>query len=336
MTAEPLFSLREVSFAYDARPVLRLKELEFAEGQTHVVAGDNGSGKTTLMKLLNGLLQAQAGQVLYRGRPLGADGLPTLRRESVLVHQDPYLFDGTVFHNLAFGLRIRRVHPPELRRRVEQSLEEVGLGGFAHRRARGLSGGEKQRVAIARALVLAPRVLLLDEPTANVDGASLALLEALIARQSSRGTTVILSSHNQAFACRVGTRLVFLEAGGLAPARYNVFKGTVERTDESFTLFRTGGRLLHCPAQEGDFTTALLPLDDVILSREAIWTSAQNQFPGRVLATARDGPVVRVRLDCGFALALEAAITEYSVKSLGVVPGESFYVTFKASALRLY
>jgi tungstate transport system ATP-binding protein len=334
MTVETLFSLSEVSFAYDVRPVLRLKQLEFAEGEIHVVAGDNGSGKTTLLKLLNGLLQPQSGRVLYRGRPLDAEGLASLRRDSVLVHQDPYLFDGTVYHNLAFGLRIRRVPLARLRERVEKALEEVGLWGFARRRARGLSGGEKQRVAIARALVLAPRVLLLDEPTANVDSGSLALLEAVIARQGAQGTTVILSSHNQAFACRVGTRLVFLEAGALTPARYNVFKGTVERTDEGFTFFRTAGCLLHCPAQEGAFTTALLPLDDVILSREAIRTSAQNQFPGTVLAATREGPVVRVRLDCGFPV--EAVITEHSVHTLGVVPGESFYVTFKASAIRLY
>jgi len=344
MATEALFALREVRFTYPgaAAPAVSLDRLELQSGGIHVVAGGNGSGKTTLLKLLNALLVPQEGQVLFRGRPVcraavaDREALAALRRESVLVHQDPYLLEGTVYQNLAYALRLRRLGEGETRRRVGRALEEVGLPGFAHRRARRLSGGEKQRVALARALALEAPVLLLDEPTANVDVGSTELLEELIIRVAAQGRTVILSSHNRPFAYRVGTALLSLEQGRPVPSRHNVFKGLVESTDERFTCFRSGSGLLRCPAQQGRFSTAVLALDDVILSREPIQTSAQNQLTGRVLDTRREGALVRVSLDCGLSVPVQAAITEYSRQSLGVVPGGSFYVTFKASAIRLY
>jgi molybdopterin-binding protein len=189
-------------------------------------------------------------------------------------------------------------------------------------------------VAIARALVLDPQVLLLDEPTANVDAGTIEMLERLVRSLSESGTAVFISTHHPAFAYRLGTRLVFMEEGRLVPGRENIFKGTVESRDESFTYFRTGAEVLRCPAQEGDFTTAVLPLGDVILSTERIHTSAQNQFVGTVLGVETIDHTVRVSLDCGFAV--QALITEYSVDRLKVVPGAEFFVTFKAAAIRLY
>jgi tungstate transport system ATP-binding protein len=329
-----LFRVQSLRFAYEADPVLELDALEIPGRGVTVLVGPNGSGKTTLLKLLNGLFPVSAGRILYRGQPLNAQTLSRLRQESVMVHQDPYLFDGSVYGNVSYGLRVRRTPAHEARSAVAEALRLVGLVGFEHRRARGLSGGEKQRVAIARALVLDPEVLMLDEPTANVDKDTVELLEQLVMHLSEGGTTVIISTHHPAFAYRLGTRLVFMEEGRLVLGRENIFKGMVESRDVSFTYFRTGPQLLRCPAQEGDFTTAVLPLEDVILSTERIRTSAQNQFAGTVRGVETADHMVRVSLDCGFAV--QALITEYSGESLKVVPGAEFYVTFKASAIRLY
>jgi tungstate transport system ATP-binding protein len=334
MSAEPLFRLESLRFAYGRDPVLDIPGLEIQKGGVTVLVGPNGSGKTTLLKLLNALLPVSCGKILYRERPLSAQILPELRRESVLVHQDPYLFDGTVYGNVSYGLRIRRTPGERMRRAVAEALGRVGLPGFEHRRALRLSGGERQRVAIARALVLDPRVLFLDEPTANVDAGSVLLLEELVLSLVEGGTTVIISTHHPAFAYRLGTRLVFMDEGRIMPGRENIFKGTVESRDESFTYFRTGTELLRCPAQEGEFTTAVLPLDDVILSEERTRSSAQNQFFGTVRQVETMDHTVRVSLDCGFPV--HALITEYSVRTMRVVPGSEFFVTFKASAIRLY
>jgi len=331
---EPLFRVESLRFAYDADAVLDLADLEIRNAAVAVLIGPNGSGKTTLMKLLNGLLPVAGGRILYRGRPLAAQTIPRLRRESVLVHQDPYLFDGSVYGNVSYGLKVRHIPNNQARKAVAEALQRVGLDGFEHRKARALSGGERQRVAIARALVLDPKVLFLDEPTANVDADTIELLEGLVLRLNEGGTTVIISTHHPAFAYRLGTQLIFMEEGRLVPGRENIFKGTVESRDESFTYFRTGTQVLRCPAQEGRFTTAVLPLHDVILSTERIQTSAQNQFPGAVRRVETVDHTVRVSLDCGFPV--QALITEYSVESLKVVPGAEFYVTFKASAIRLF
>jgi len=134
------------------------------------------------------------------------------------------------------------------------------------RKASALSGGEKQRVALARALALAPRVLFLDEPTANVDAETRIEVENIIRRMSGSGTTVIMSTHNRELGYRLSDRLVRLEAGVPAEVDENVLKGRVERIDEQFAYFRAGEALLRCPARQGTFVVAVLPCDELILS----------------------------------------------------------------------
>jgi tungstate transport system ATP-binding protein len=334
MSAEALFMVEGLRYAYGTRVALDVPRLSFEPGGVTVLMGPNGSGKTTLLKLLNGLYPPAAGRIHYRGLPLGPESLARLRSETVLVHQDPYLFDGSVYGNVSYGLRLRRTPGPEARRRVAAALEAVGLAGFEHRKARRLSGGERQRVAIARALVLDPQVLFLDEPTASVDAASTGLIERVVRRGAAAGRSIVLSSHHQAFAYRMADRLVAMREGRIVPAVENILKGGVEAADEMFTYFRTGAGLLRCPAQEGDFTTAVVPLEDVILSRGEIQTSAQNQFEATVTAVETGRQTIRVSLDCGFPL--QALVTEYSREALGIETGARFYVTFKASAIRLY
>jgi molybdopterin-binding protein len=222
----------------------------------------------------------------------------------------------------------------EIHRKVSEKLSLMGLGDLSHRRARDLSGGEKQRVAIARALVLEPEVLMLDEPTAHMDRSSIRQLEKVLRKLHEAGTTILMSSHQLELAYRLADRLVIMEEGKTIPNRQNIFKGRVLRQDERFTYFQTEGGQLRCPAQSGDFTTAVFTPEDVILSEQAIDTSAQNQFRGRVSALNRNANLIEVELDCGFPL--KACITEYSRTKLKVEPGRSLIATFKASAIRLY
>ena len=235
---------------------------------------------------------------------------------------------------MAYGLKIRKLQSGLVQERVARALARTGLQGFEQRRAGGLSSGEKQRVAMARGLALEPRVLLLDEPTANIDASAHVLIEDLLQDLAAAGTAVIMSSHHDRFTYRNCTRLVCLEAGRVVPSRVNIFKGFVETRDEHFTCFRTGSGLLRCPSREGAYRSAVLPLDDVILSREELHTSAQNRFQGPVIAVCREGPLYRVGLDCGFPI--EAYVTAQSIKDLDIQAGRSFHVTFKASALQLY
>jgi tungstate transport system ATP-binding protein len=335
MIDKDFFQVRNLTFAYEpGQPVLDIPELSIEKNRVTVFAGGNGSGKTTFLKLLNGLLTPGEGEITYKGRKLHEEGYRILRKETVLVHQNPYLFSGTVFQNVAYGLKIRKTDPAEIRARVSLFLSIVGLDGFETRKSGNLSGGERQRVALARALAIEPEAILLDEPTANVDTASTILFETFISAMKKKGKTIILSTHNKAFAYRTCDRLIQIDKGMIKGREENIFKGRVESQDDRFTLFKTGPLTLKCPAQKGSFSTAVLPLDDVILSPDPIQTSAQNNCRGKVIALTRENGLFRVTLDAG--IIIETYITGYSTEELGVAKDKEFYITFKAAALKLY
>lgn len=213
----PLFRLESIRMAYGEKTALSVPALDILEGRVTVLSGPNGSGKSTLLSLLAFLAAPSSGTLWYDGRPVRwrERDLVRLRREAVLMHQAPYLFDETVAANVGFGLAVRGVGAPEREPRVAEALEAVGLPGFGRRRARELSGGEAQRVAMARVLALSPRVMLFDEPLANVDRETAELIDGLIASLARRGVTVVLATHDAAQAGRIATDVVCLAGGGV-------------------------------------------------------------------------------------------------------------------------
>jgi tungstate transport system ATP-binding protein len=348
--SEPLFEARGLRAGFDGITVISIDSLRLPEGGITVLIGENGSGKTTLLRLLNGLLTPTAGLISYRGQRIDDGGLAALRAESVMLHQAPLLFRGSVLQNVGFGLRIRGVSRTDIIERTRRALLKVGMPGVERRRASSLSGGEKQRVALARALALQPRVLLLDEPSSSVDPQSRVLVETVIRDTAAAGATVIMSTHTMELAYRLSDTLHRMEGGRILPASENILKGTVEGRDEQFTLFRaggaksasggadtksaSGGALLRCPARDGDFRVAVLPYDELILSREPLASSARNQLRGKVIAVTAEDGLLRVSIDCG--VVLHSLVTRESARELGVAPGSDCVVTFKASAVRLY
>ncbi|AJE02730.1 ATP-binding cassette domain-containing protein [Geobacter pickeringii] len=214
----PLYRLNAIRKKHGERTVLAIDDLALAAGKLYTLTGANGSGKTTLLTLLAFLDPPTSGELHFGGEPVRwTNGtLLPLRRQVTLLHQSPYLFNGSVFANVAFGLKVRGIRGDERRRRVEEALALVGLTGFDHRRARELSGGECQRVAMARALVLKPTVLLLDEPLANVDRETCELLERVIVSLPGSGTTVIMTTHDPEHPGRLGGERLHLVGGEFA------------------------------------------------------------------------------------------------------------------------
>jgi tungstate transport system ATP-binding protein len=338
--ATPLFEVRGLRASFDGNPVLRIDDLSIAEGGVTVLVGENGSGKTTLLRILNGLLDPVEGNILFRGLALEGEGRAAVRADSVMVHQLPLLFRGTVAQNVGYGLRIRGVPRDEISDRVAGALEAVGLPGFAPRRATALSGGEMQRVCLARALALASGVLLLDEPTANVDPDSRSVVERVVRDRARAGVSVVMSTHAMETAYRLCDTLLRLEAGRVVEPEENILKGAVERTDEQFTQFRAvdapgaPGALLICPARQGQFRVAVVPMNELILSRTPLDSSARNRLRGRVTAVERIAGLLRVSVDCG--VVLKSLVTPSAAVELGIAVGRDLVVTFKASAVRLY
>ncbi|MFB3813368.1 MAG: energy-coupling factor ABC transporter ATP-binding protein [Terriglobales bacterium] len=184
--------------SYRGKSVLNVDELTLLAGRLYILMGANGSGKSTLLNILAFLMRPDGGDIVFEGEPVTwkKPELNALRRRVTLLHQFPYLFGGTVFSNVAFGLKLRDVAGEKLQQAVADSLALVGLSGFEERHVRQLSGGEGRRVAIARALAIAPHILLLDEPLANVDEDSARVIESLIASLPGRGITVVMSTHD--------------------------------------------------------------------------------------------------------------------------------------------
>ncbi len=196
--------------------------LELHAGEYVAIMGESGVGKSTLLNLLAGLDKPDAGRVLVQGMDLAAlddDAITLLRRRCIgfvfqAFHVLPYL---TVAQNVALPLELLRVAQPERARRTDLILEAVGIAPLARRHARELSGGEVQRIAIARALVHAPRLVLADEPTGNLDPRSAAqILGVLRAQIKANGAAGILITHSHS-AAQSADRIVMLDAKGLHP-----------------------------------------------------------------------------------------------------------------------
>lgn len=218
--AVPLYVCASIQQRLGAKLALDVASLSLEAGRIYTLAGANGSGKTTLLATLAFLSRPTSGRMWFEGEPVAwrSSALAPLRRRATLVHQFPYLFSGSIARNLAFGLAQRGVRGDELRARVAEAIARVDLAGWEQRDAKGLSGGEAQRVAFARALLLDTRVLLLDEPLANVDRLSARVIEAVIESLPGEGRTVIMSSHDPGHAERFGSEVIRLQCGRVVAA----------------------------------------------------------------------------------------------------------------------
>jgi tungstate transport system ATP-binding protein len=225
MTMDTLYRLQSLQFCYGQRTVLDIADLSIASGRLCLLTGPNGSGKSTLLNILALLSPPTSGTVTFDGAPVDwrPRALIDKRRKVTLLHQAPYLFNESVYANVAFGLRARGIPRSEQRSLVEQALAMVELSGFQRRKARELSGGEAQRVAMARSLVIRPEVLLLDEPLANVDQKTSLLLERLIATLPEQGTSVIMTSHDPGHPGSLPGERIHLAGGRIAPVPHQDF-----------------------------------------------------------------------------------------------------------------
>jgi len=215
---EALLTIEDLHFQRDGFR-LEIDSLVLDPGRIYLLQGPNGAGKSTLLQLLALLLPFERGQLSFAGQRVdGGTDRQRLRRQITLVEQNPFLFDTSVYQNLAFGLRLRDVRGDLQRRRIDQALRAVGLEGFETRRARQLSGGETRRVALARALVLQPRLLLLDEPTAGLDREVLPVFERCLANLPGRNTTVVIAGHDCDQPRRLAATTLQLDRGRLLPA----------------------------------------------------------------------------------------------------------------------
>ena len=205
--------LKQVYKAFGSTKVLQDFNLTFEKGKFTTLLGASGCGKTTILRLIAGLEDLDQGQILCDGKDISR--LPPQQRGVGIVFQSYALFPHlTVGENVAFGLKMQESHPSDIAEKVSQALKLVELEGFEHRRIEQLSGGQQQRVALARALVIAPQILLFDEPLSNLDTNLRRTMREMIRHlQQKLGITVLYVTHDQTEAFAISDAVVVMNQG---------------------------------------------------------------------------------------------------------------------------
>ena len=199
------------------RMLFDIDRLEIEAGAAYVLTGANGAGKSTLLRVLCGLERAEVSRISFLGEALSLVPYPRSMRDAIAyVHQHPVMFSTSVAANIAYGLKARGMAGEEIRSRVEEAIAWAGIDHLRDSPPQTLSGGEKQRVALARARVLRPRLLLLDEPTANLDGQAREAVIALIPTLLHSGSSVVMACHDRDLIGLPGVRRMKLRDGRLS------------------------------------------------------------------------------------------------------------------------
>lgn len=356
----PALRMKNVTVRFGNRVVLDVPSLAITSGEVLAIMGPNGAGKSTLLLSLALLRKPTTGEIHIGGEMVhwGSD-LLRLRRRMAVVFQEPLLLDTTVQENVAIGLRLRGQKGPGVERAVQHWLERFGIAHLARRQARTLSGGEAQRTSLARALVLAPEVLLLDEPFAALDPPTRAGVTAdLQAILRETALTTVMITHDRDEALTLGDRLGVLIGGqlrqlGIAEEVFSspvdadvaafvgietVVHGAILAQEEGIARVLLGDRIVEAVTvlPVGSPVLACIRPEDITLLRgvesEKV-SSARNCLPGVLDRVIPLGVQVRVVVDCGFPVV--ALITRRSAGELGLSPGQPVYVSFKASAVHL-
>ena len=213
---DSIYKLKNIAKTYEQRKVLAIDELEIKQGEIFCLVGPSGAGKSTLLRLLNFLEKPDKGEIKFLNQVYTRDSIVELeiKRKITIVFQSPALMTRSVEKNIAYPLKIRGKKIDY--KKIDKLVDRLGLQDLKKQRADKLSGGEAQRVSLARALIFNPQVLLLDEPTSNLDPANIKIIEAMISDYIKRKkTTIVMVTHNLLQAKRLADRVGLLHNGKL-------------------------------------------------------------------------------------------------------------------------
>lgn len=352
----PLLEIKNLSKNYENKPILEDINLSIEKGTIMGIIGPTGCGKTTLLRIIDLLERPSSGKIIF-------DGLDTskskkdkmeIRRRIGMVFQNPVVFNGTVFDNIHYGLNIRGQNKESSRHKILELLKSLGLEGYEDRDASTLSGGETQRISLARALVTQPDILLLDEPTANLDPVSTEKIESIIEDlRKKRHTTMIIATHNLMQGQRLSDEIailnkkihqigkpeeVFTRPKNNFVADFvgmkNVIRGKAKKAGQDLTLIDLGGIDIYSSTPlEGGVYASIRP-EDITVSNREVRTSALNEFKGTVREIKDIGTLINLKVD------LDEIFTVYMTKKsfldLKITIGSQVWLQFKASAVHVF
>jgi len=333
-------------------------DLSVEEGEIVGLIGPSGSVKSTLLRILDLIEPANGGELSIFGIDVARERgrWLDLRRQMGMLFQRPVVFNASVYDNVAMGLRYRRAPADEVDRRVKEALEAVGLSRCIKSRATDLSGGEQQRVALSRVLVTDPRILFLDEPTANLDPGSTATIEAIVTQLNREaGTTVIMSTHDHMQGQRLAHRIAVMIDGTIAQtgssseifhapknrriARFvgvqNIIPGRVVSRRGGLTVVEARGKeILSATPPPADEVEMVIRGEDISLHRRKPgYEEAENLFSAAIVRIESTAPFVNVTVNCGCDLS--ALVTARRAEALELHEGMEVWVSLQAKAVHL-
>jgi tungstate transport system ATP-binding protein len=353
----PLIETVDLCQKYGAQDILKNINLRVDKGEVFALIGPTGTGKTTLLRLIDLLEMPTSGKIYFDGRDATKPKKVRfeMRRRMAFVLQKPMVFNISIYDNIAYGLKWRGAKKSSIRQKVSSILEMIDLSTYQNRNARTLSGGEAQRVAIARAIVTEPEVLLLDEPTANLDPLSVAKIEELIMSIIPQyDTTIIMATHDmsqgQRLANRIGvlingeilqagdSREVFTSPKSREVAEFvgvdNIIDGIIVSREEGIVAVDIGdNKIIEAISNYpvGEEVCVCVRPENITLTLSKTTSSARNSFIGQITQAVSVGPLSRIEINCGFRLV--ALVTKRSAEELDLEKGKQVYATFKATGV---
>ena len=343
---------------YGKKEVLKGVDLKVERGEVLALIGPTGAGKTTILRILDLLDPPAVGKIHFAEEDVTRSHRLRLeaRRRMALVFQKPVAFNISVYANVAYALKVRGYNGRDISARVNSMLDTVDLADYGNRNALTLSGGEAQRVALARAMITRPEVLLLDEPTANLDPVSATTIENLIQRfNREHKTTIIMATHDMAQGQQMADRIAVLMHGQLMQigrpedifsrprnmkvaefiGTENIIDGVIVANTKGIVTVDTGGEVIEAVSERevGEEVCVCIRAEDITLARSQAESSARNSFPVQITNVIVAGPLAWVKTDG--ALALTSLVTKGSAERLTLTAGTSVYATFKATRVHL-
>lgn len=351
-----IVELEDIYKNYENLQVLKNINLQVKKGTSTALVGPTGSGKTVMLRLIDLLEKPSSGTVYFEGTDANESSNTRLsiRRQIGMVFQKPLAFKASVYDNIAYGLKVRG-RKENMGGKIKELLELIGLQGYENRNALKLSGGETQRLALARAMITDPKLLLLDEPTANLDPISKKKLEELILKINRESeTTVIMTTHDLLQGQKLADRMVILHNGQILQSgtpdqifktpknRFvadfvgieNIMSGNIEESSDGLAKINTDSITVFAVTEkEGEVHFSIRP-DEITISREKVQTSARNTIQGKVNEIIDTGSLIKLLVDTGELFTV--FITRESLNELNISIGTSIWLYFKASAVHVF
>jgi len=351
-----LLEIQNLTKIYEGKKVLDDIDLHLKKGTTLGLIGPTGCGKTTLLRIIDLLDLPSSGKIFFDGIDITASNVKDMdiRRRIGMVFQKPIVFKGTVYDNIRYGLKVRGKNEDSYETEIFKLLDSLGLAGYEERDASTLSGGETQRIALARVLITEPDLLLLDEPTANLDPLSTEKIEKLIAELSKKKhTTIIMATHNLIQGQKLSDQIAILnkkifqmgtpEEVFLKPAHKfvaefvgvrNVKKGTATHLEPDLTLIKLRKINIYSISHLEGLVYASIRPEDITLSKMKVISSALNEFKGNVKGIVDNGGLIEIEVDVGEDFTVH--MTRKSFLDMELTVGSEVWLQFKASAVNVF